>query len=336
MNSPIARSSENSPSVRGALLHGTWRRFRSAVAMAAVSALFFTFFPAIARSAAPDTSNKAQPRDIVIQGKLQCSLKRQVLMPFKGVITGLKVQPGQPVKKGDVLARYRIAPETVLQLKRQISRQPIKEMELSLANLNKTLSSLEIKRTEARSLLKEQMATEQGLEAIEKEIQYHQEARAVTQEKLKTESRLLQDSIAQTKELLGGSLKPVESGEEASLVAPISGHVIAIQSDIRNGVELGPGTPAFVVGVIDPIMMRAQIHESDIVHIAVGDKAEVTLESLPDRVLEGVISRVSWTPLVPGVEQPSYYEIELTLPNPNLLLREGFKGQVTFHRVATR
>jgi multidrug efflux pump subunit AcrA (membrane-fusion protein) len=267
-------------------------------------------------------------QDIVLQGKLQCSLRRQVVIPFKGVITSVNVQPGQTVREGQVLARYKLAADVVQSLQRQVAAPQIQDLEVALANLDKTLTSLETKRAETESLVKENMAPSQGLVQIEKEIQVQEQSRKVYEERLKLERQLLVEFKVYVKDLLGGSLNPLARSEDTSIIAPISGQVVSIQSDLRKGLELGAGAPAFIIGVMDPMVIHAQVHESDIVNVALGEKAEVTMESVPNRTFEATVSRFSLTPLAPGVADPSYYDIEFTIPNPDYALREGFKGDI--------
>ncbi len=268
--------------------------------------------------------------DIVLQGKLQCSLKRQVIIPFRGVITGLNVRPGQSVRKGQVLARYKLWPDIAQQLQRQVAAPQIQDLEVALANLDKALIPLEEKRAETESLVKENMAPSQGLVQIEKEIQVQKQTRKVVEERLQSERRLLAESKAYLKDMLGGSLNPLTRSGDASITAPIAGQVVSILSDLREGLELGAGAPAFIIGVMDPMAIHAQIHESDIVNVALGEKAEVTMESVANRTFEATVSRFSLTPLAPGVGDPSYYDIEFTIPNSDYVLKEGFKGEIIF------
>ena len=268
--------------------------------------------------------------DIVLQGKLDCSLRRQVVMPFRGVITSLDVRPGQTVKKGQVLARYKLWSDIAQQLQKQVAAPQIQDLEMALASLDKALIPLEAKRAETESLVKENMAPSQSLVQIEKEIQFQKQSRKAAEERLKLERQLLVEFKAYVKDLLGGSLDPVAGSEDASITAPIAGQVVSIQSDLREGLELGPGAPTFIIGVMDPMVIHAQVHESDIVNVHLGEKAEVTMESVPDRTFEATVNRFSLTPLASGVTDPSYYDIEFTIPNSDYVLKEGFKGEIVF------
>ncbi len=60
---------------------------------------------------APAPAAPAPEPEISFNGKVFCSLKRRVDLPFKGIITSILVHSGDRVKAGQVLARYRLAPE---------------------------------------------------------------------------------------------------------------------------------------------------------------------------------------------------------------------------------
>ena len=147
--------------------------------------------------------------DIVLQGKLQCSLRRQVIIPFKGLITSLNVRPGQTVKKGQVLARYKLATDAAQQLQSQIEAPQIKDLEVALANLDIALIPLEAKLAETESLVKENLAPSQNLVQIEKQIKFQKQSRKAAEERLQLERRLMAEFKAYLKDMLGGSLNPM-------------------------------------------------------------------------------------------------------------------------------
>src|SRR5512140_2001250 len=52
--------------------------------------------------------------EISFNGKVFCSLKRRVDLPFKGIITSILVHSGDRVEAGQVLARYNLTPESLI------------------------------------------------------------------------------------------------------------------------------------------------------------------------------------------------------------------------------
>ena len=80
------------------------------------------------------------------------------------------------------------------------------------------------------------------------------------------------------------------------------------------------------------MLVRAQAFEMEALKIKVGDKAEVTLGSLPGQKFQGVVNRISWAPIRTSLEQPAYYEVELKVPNPDLALKEGLKARIVIRK----
>jgi multidrug efflux pump subunit AcrA (membrane-fusion protein) len=279
------------------------------------------------KTARPSQAESREP-ELVLQGKLFCSVKRQVPMPFKGVVTSVGASAGQKVKAGEVLAGYRLASDVVMQLRRRLCPPQISELEGRSAEIDTRLTGLKSKQTELSRLLTHDMAPEESLKQVKREMQVLERQRALLQDRIGLERKMLADDLVLVKELLSETVSPAHIPESASLVSPIDGYVIGIHPELREGAEIGPVAPAFLIGVMDPMIMRAQIHEMEAFRLSLGDKAEITVESLPGRRFVAQVSRTSWTPLTPALEQPSYYEIELTVPNPDIELKDGLKGEI--------
>ncbi len=326
--------------IRHLIENGSWVRFVTALCTLAVLASTAGSAAAEQAGASNVEASRIQSggaaSDDWFQGKVVCSLKRTVIMPLKGTIHRLMVQGGQPVSKGDVLATYRISNEMLPGLKRRVAAVQVKDLELGLSEVEKNLTLLNGKRRELLELVKMDLGPAQALKQVEAEIKAAERQRAALVQKLRIETEAVRDDLDALREQLGGSLEAIASNQPVSLLAPISGQVIWINPEVREDAELPPGAGLFVVGVMDPMLMRAQVHEMEAVHVSVGDKAQVTFESLPERVFEGRISRLAWAPLTPALEQPTYYELELSLPNPGLMLREGMKGHVALPSSAVR
>ena len=264
----------------------------------------------------------------VVTGKLYYSLKRPLLMPFTGIITELYVQPGQLVREGEVLARYKLAPEEALELQRRLSNNKLKDLELKLAEVDKDLVVLEGKQNEVRLLSESNLAPSGSLKQINRELQLLRENRNLLRERLELEKQMGEEELA----LIGTRLgEVIESGyvpQEAALTAPITGHVVAIHHEMRVGAQIPERTPVMAVAVTDPMVLRAQIHEIEIIGMKPGDMAEFSLESIPDRIFPAKVSRISWVSTTPKLDQPSYFDVEYEVANPDLTLKEGYRCQV--------
>ncbi len=266
--------------------------------------------------------------EIIFNGKLFCSLKRRVNLPFKGVITAVRIHTGQRVTTGEILATYHLAPESMMAIQQRLSPPQIADMEAKLLEIDRSLAPLINKQRELTQLVQNKLAPPQSLADINRNIQLLRQEKTVSQQSLQHSRKLAQQDREVLSDLLGTSLKSGQVPREVSLKSPINGYVVSVNPEMRAGAELPPLPAAFQIGVMNPMVVRAQAFEIEALQIKVGDQASVTLDSLPGRKFQATVSRVSWSSTTTGLDQPAYYEVELKVPNPDLLLKEGLKARI--------
>jgi multidrug efflux pump subunit AcrA (membrane-fusion protein) len=285
---------------------------------------------------APATQGAPTPAngesEIIFNAKLFCSLKRRVDLPFKGVITSLRVQSGQPVKAGDVLATYQLAPEAQMAIQQRLSPPQLADLETKLAEVQRSMVPLTSKQRELSQLVQKKLAPPDSLAQTNQQLQLLGSEKTTLQERLKKDRQLAQQDQEVLSTLAGTSMKPGQVPREVSLKAPISGHVIWVNPEMREGAELPPMPAAFQVGVMDPMILRAQAFEIEALQVKIGQTAEVTLDALPGRKFQAKVSRISWSSITTGPDQPAYYEVELQVPNPDLDLKEGLKARIVLRQ----
>ena len=270
--------------------------------------------------------------EIIFNGKLFCSLKRRIDLPFKGVITSLRADSGQRVEAKDILATFRLAPESLMAIQQRLSPPQIADMEMKLAEVERSLVPLTSKQRELTQLVQKQLAPAQSLAQVNQEIQFLGSEKTTLQERLQKNRQLAQQDQEVLSTLLGTSVKSGQVPQEVSLKAPISGYVIWVNPEMVVGAELPPLPAAFQLGVMDPMLVRAQAFEIEALQIKVGELAEVTLDALPGRKFQGKVSRIAWSSITTGPDQPAYYEVELKVPNPDLVLKEGLKARIVLRK----
>lgn len=115
---------------------------------------------------------------------------------------------------------------------------------------------------------------------------------------------------------------------QATLTAPMAGLVLAKHAE--PGEMLAPGAPVVTIARMDEVWMRGYIPEADVGRVATGQRARVTADAWPGRVLEGRVSFISaeaeFTPKNVQTEKERVklvYRIKITLPNPKGELKPG-------------
>ena len=143
-----------------------------------------------------------------------------------------------------------------------------------------------------------------------------------------------QNFAARLEELSGYFGMPIKEGERLpaslTLTSPIDGYVLSLDATLNPGSLLAAGTTPVRVGRLDPVLIQVPVYEAEISGIKAGDSVEVEIPSLNNRKFNGTVNEISWVSNDMNVSTPSYYTVELTVPNPGLELKPGFKAGVRF------
>lgn len=305
-------------------------------AVLAVCLALASIMPAYAQNAEnaavpaePPAPAASRPSEIIFSGKLYSPVKLSALLPFTAQITSVDVEIGQAVKEDQVLAKYEIPLETSMEEKKNISLAVIKQLEFNLASCEFELTKLAAKSKELSAMIAKNMATKEALSQNAKDIAVRQKQKASITEELTLARSLLKDRMALAEERFGKAVTPGNIPSEGVVKSPAAGVVLWMNPDLRQGVKLARDSELFQVGTLDPMIIRAQVHEIEAQKLTQGDIAKVEFDAIPGREFTASVSRIPWSPMPAALQQPSYYEIELTIPNPEMILKEGLKGQVT-------
>jgi Cu(I)/Ag(I) efflux system membrane fusion protein len=118
-----------------------------------------------------------------------------------------------------------------------------------------------------------------------------------------------------------------ESGEPLQyipILSPVTGYVI--EKRVVEGASVEPGEMLYRIAGLDKIWVEAELYESELPLVDVGQEAEVTLSYLPGRSFRGRVSFVY--PYLEGESRTGRVRIEL--PNPGLELKPDMYANVDF------
>ena len=278
-----------------------------------------------------ETAERAsfRPTDISFSGKLYSPVKLSVFLPYNAKILNLSGHIGQQVKRGDVLATYEIPLETRMDEKTKLSPASIKDLEHKLAVADKEIDRLSAKSRELEAMSQRNMASQQAISMNNKEIEVYRKDKAAVTEQLNLARDILSDRVELAEDHFGKGVGIGKVPKEGIIKAPHDGFVMWMNPELRAGVKLAKEAELFQVGSLNPMIIRAQVHEIEAQKLKEGQPAVVTFDSIPGKKYAASVSRIPWAPMPAALQQPSYYEIELTIPNPNAELKEGLKGQIT-------
>lgn len=113
--------------------------------------------------------------------------------------------------------------------------------------------------------------------------------------------------------------------ETIHIHAPVGGTVINIGA--RQGQYVSPGTELYQIVDLSTVWVYADIYEYELPWVEEGDSVEITMASLPGKVLKGNLSYI-----YPYAESKTRTtKVRLVFENPDLLLRPEMFAEVTIH-----
>ena len=266
-------------------------------------------------------------------GKVVATVTRLAVMPFNGIVDEVLVHPGDRVKKGDPLLRYHLEIADERQLAQELSLGGNNDgIKSSMLQLQSSLAETIAQRNKARQLASSGLGSRQALSRLEQDVTSLQERIELLRVTMRKNDANFQRRLAEIQESFEEPLKPGSPLPPAHLVltAPISGHVLSVEGVVSEGALLSRGAQVVMLGRLDPVVIQVPVYEGELSNIAVGDKAEVSIASLRDKTFAATVSEISWTASDMNVSNPSYYTVELSVPNPDFELKPGYKAVVRF------
>ena len=120
-----------------------------------------------------------------------------------------------------------------------------------------------------------------------------------------------------------------------NIVSPVNGTVVARNVTMGQTVAASFQTPTLFLIATDLTNMQvdANVSESDIGGVHVGEPTTFTVEAFPDHMFQGAVTQVRQAPQ--SVQNVITYDVVISAPNPELLLKPGMTATtriVTDHR----
>ena len=264
-------------------------------------------------------------------GKLFCPVEYSIALEYAGTIEEVLVAPGDKVRAGQALARYRLKDETVLEILTYLElQQAILNTQVEISKTEKEILSVKEEYEGARRLSAAQMGSAERLNRLKKTLDQLQRQKTLRTQGMEIDKKALQAKRAIVKRKLGKAVEGSDVPEYGELISPLAGEVLFVSPLLRKGMILNSLPVAVTVGQTDPMEVRTRVFESDVPGLRIGGKAKVTVLSLDNRAYDGVITSIDRRPEDTAVDRPSYYGVRVEVPNADGKLRAGFKTTVDF------
>lgn len=227
-----------------------------------------------------------------------------------GRIGRLIAQPGDHVEKGDTLFTVE-APDMVRAQDEYLAAGNALEKSRSQLNL------VEVKAKRQKGLYAEKLVALRDVQESEAEL-------AAAQSDLRSAESALQAARNRLR-ILGKTDKDIAAlghrdtalNASTSIYAPISGTVIQRKVGPGQYVDSGTSDPAYVIGDLSTVWLIANIRESDVARIRIGQDVEVTVLAYPGRTFPAKVTYMA-AAVDAGTRR---LRVRAEIANPDNLLR---------------
>jgi len=244
-------------------------------------------------------------------------------------ITKLLADIGQKVTADQHLLEFDYPHEGLIAERRKLSPAGLMTREASLEKIRADTAQLRASLAGAQALRDKGVLSSQNVNDMVRELQLKTLREQALASRVELDRGVAQGSLDAAQKKFGKTARERRLTGRSWITAPVAGFVLWANPDLKPGMILTQKTRLFVVGSLDPIVFRADVYEEQAVRLRVGDKVRVTFEALPGRTFDARLARVAVTPLPGGIQTSSQYEVEITLPNPGLALKEGVRGEAS-------
>jgi HlyD family secretion protein len=272
-------------------------------------------------------------RSVVATGRIEPIAKVEIKSKANGIIKDLKVQVGDLVKPGQVLA----------ELDKENLEARVREARAALmgaeANFKAASAQLEKNRVEAEGpdvpfarrnferaekLLKDGVLPQQSYDDTRSALELALNRQNVARSQL----TVSQAKIAQAKAEVAQAQASVDRAEEelryATIRSPITGMVLSRDVEIGSPVSsiLNMGSAAtlvMVLGDISQVYVRGKVDEADIGVVRLSQPARIKVETFKDKQFKGTVTQIS--PLGVDKENVVTFEVKVSIDNPGGELR---------------
>jgi HlyD family secretion protein len=231
-----------------------------------------------------------------------------VKSPISGVVRELRVEPGDRVRTGQVMAV--IVPDIAQANALAQLRSEFAAAQISLENLRREYDrAIELQRRE--------LISEEDVETRRTALEQAENQYRATQERL----RLMEES----------GVRATAEAQSARITAPAAG--VILMRGVEEGETVvggtsafGGGTEMFTIADLSTLLVNAAINEVDIGKVAVRDTVRITVDAFPGDTALGVVRLVP--PAARQQDRVRVFDVEIVVTANAALLRPGMTANV--------
>ncbi len=251
-------------------------------------------------------------------GKIEPKTQVKVSADIMGKITGLKVKEGDHVHKGQLMLQL---DDTQYRSDYDQARAAVQSARTRLGDAEMALKTTEANFTRQKALFEKNLLSAAEWDQASRT---HDAARAL----LGTS----QDEVSRAQAALAGAQDRLQ---KCRFEAPYDGIVSALNVEqgeiVITGTMNNPGTEILTVSDLSRMLVRADVDETDVVDMRVGQKAKITVDAIPDTSFVGTVTEIGNTAkrsIVSSAEGQTNFEVKVVFDDNVPQVRPGMTADV--------
>jgi HlyD family secretion protein len=274
-------------------------------------------------------------RSVVARGKIEPLSRVEVKSKANGIIQVLRVEEGDPVTEGQVLAeldkadlqaQVRQAQAVLAGGEANLQAAVAAEAKARIDAANPELTFNQRDYNRAQDLYQAKIASQQQVDDADRALQ-------ISKNKQQTLDALVLTAAAQTEQAraqVAAAKAALEFAEEslgyATIRAPISGIVLNRPTEIGDAVSsmLNLGSAATLImtlGDVSSVYIKGDVDEADIGKTELKQFVRTKVEAYPTNSFAGMVKRIA--PMGRDQNNVTTFEVRVTISNPQGKLRVG-------------
>ncbi len=263
-------------------------------------------------------------------GTIRAKRTVNITSEVTGKITQLAVEEGDHVKEGQFLLEIdsRIPRNRVQGLQASVEQQRILQQQArtSLESATEALKLAQDEFKRQQDLLKQGIATRQDYERAENTLKLRQ-----------NDKRSAEQSIARSDQAIRQMNTELANAQhdlsKVTINAPIEGIItkrnVEAGETAMQGFTNNPSVVLLVLADMSVIEGEIQVDETDIPQVAIGQKAKITIDAMPEKSFAGHVTEVGNSPInvsaqSAGSRQATNFKVVVTVDEPIPNIRPGF------------
>ena len=267
-------------------------------------------------------------RSVVATGKVTPITEVELKSKASGIVTELKADANDNVKKGQVLAQLDqaeiLAQVAAQKANLQAAEASVGTFQANIAQDRVTASAPDLpmyKDTYDRQLAmqKDGVVSQQAVDDANRNYEAALNKRDQSNAQIKVDAAKLRQAEAQVAQARAQLGQLEEQLSYTTIVSPIDGEVLSRDVQIGDAVSsilvLGStATQVMTLGDTHQVYVKGKVDESDIGHVYLGQPARIKVESFKDQTFFGKVTKI--VPL--GVEKDNVttFEVWVSIDNP--------------------